>query len=82
FASSERKHQAVSYQNPVTAFRELFDACEHAFASLPLAASDVTTALGIYRVLEEYAQGLKRPDPRRQMLLEWLDSLQADFSGP
>ena len=82
FASSERRHQAVSYENPVVAFREVFDACEHAFKSLPLTSSDVTTALGIYRVLEEYAQGLKRPDPRRQMLLEWLDSLQADFSGP
>jgi len=82
FASSERKHQAISYESPVAAFREVFDACEHAFKSLPLTASDVTAALGIYRVLEEYAQGLKRPDPRRQMLLEWLDSLQADFSSP
>jgi hypothetical protein len=39
-------------------------------------------ALAIYRALEEYGQTLKRPDPRRQMLLEWLDSLLADFSAP
>jgi hypothetical protein len=82
FATSERKHHAVSYENPVVAFREVFEACEHAFANLPTTPSDVTAALGIYRVLEEYAQGLKRQDPRRQMLLEWLDSLQADFSSP
>lgn len=82
FASHERKHQAVSYESPVAVFREVFEACEHAFASLRTSPSDVTAALGIYRVLEEYAQGLERPDPRRQMLLEWLDSLQADFSSP
>jgi len=82
FASPERKHRAVSYEKPVVVFREVFEACEHAFANLPTTPSDVTAALGIYRVLEEYAQGLKRQDPRRQMLLEWLDSLQADFSSP
>jgi hypothetical protein len=82
FASHERGHQALSYEEPVPVFREVFAACEQAFAKLPTTRSDVTVALAIYRGLEEYAQGLKRPDPRRQMLLEWLDSLQADFSSP
>jgi hypothetical protein len=41
----------------------------------------VTVALAIYRTLEEYAKGMKRPDPRRQLLLDWLDSLQAEFPG-
>lgn len=82
FASRERGNRAVSYEDPAPAFRELFTVCEEVFAKLPTTPSDATVALAIYRALEEYAQSLKRPDPRRQMLLEWLDSLQADFSAP
>jgi hypothetical protein len=82
FASHDRAARAISYEEPVPTFREVFAACEQAFAKLPTTPSDATVALAIYRVLEEYAQGMKRPDPRRQMLIEWLDSLQADFSGP
>jgi hypothetical protein len=82
FASHERSHQAVSFQEPAAPFRDVFAACERAFSKLPTTRSeDVTVALAIYRTLEEYAQGMKRPDPRRQMLLEWLDSLQAEFPG-
>jgi len=82
FASHERAHQAVSFQEPLPPFRDLFAACERAFSKLPTTRTeDVTVALAIYRTLEEYAQGMKRPDPRRQMLLDWLDSLQADFAG-
>jgi hypothetical protein len=82
FASKERSHRAVSYEDPVPAFREVFAACEEVFGKLPTTPSDATVALAIYRALEEYGQSLKRPDLRRQMLLEWLDSLQADFSAP
>jgi len=82
FASRERGHQALSFQEPAPTFREVFAACERAFSKLPTTRSeDVTVALAIYRTLEEYAQGMKRPDPRRQMLLDWLDSLQAEFPG-
>ncbi len=82
FASRERGRRALSYEEPVPAFREVFAVCEEVFAKLPTTPSDATVALAIYRALEEYAKTLKRPDPRRQMLLEWLDSLQADFSAP
>lgn len=82
FATHERSHQAVSFQEPASPFRELFGACERAFSKLPTTRSeDVTVALAIYRTLEEYAKGMKRPDPRRQLLLDWLDSLQAEFPG-
>ena len=82
FATHERAHQAVSFQEPGPPFRELFAACERAFSKLPTTRSeDVTVALAIYRSLEEYAKGMKRPDPRRQLLLDWLDSLQAEFPG-
>jgi hypothetical protein len=82
FATRERGQRAVSYEEPVPVFREVFAVCEDVFAKLPTTPSDATVALAIYRALEEYAQSLKRPDPRRRMLLEWLDSLQADFSAP
>jgi hypothetical protein len=82
FATHERAHQAVSFQEPGSPFRELFAACDRAFSKLPTTRSDdVTVALAIYRTLEEYAKAMKRPDPRRQMLLDWLDSLQAEFPG-
>jgi hypothetical protein len=82
FATHDRAHRAVSFQEPVSPFRELFAACERAFSKLPTTRSeDVTVALAIYRTLEEYAKGMKRPDPRRQLLLDWLDSLQAEFPG-
>lgn len=82
FASRERGNRAVAYEEPAPAFREVFTACEEVFTKLPTTPSDATVALAIYRALEEYAQSLKRPDPRRQMLLDWLNSLQADFSAP
>lgn len=82
FATRERGQRAVSYEEPPPTFREVFAVCEEVFAKLPTTPSDATVALAIYRALEEYAQSLKRPDPRRQMLLQWLDSLQADFSAP
>jgi hypothetical protein len=82
FASKERGHRAVSYEDPAPAFHEIFAACDEVFTKLPSTPSDATVALAIYRALEEYGQSLKRSDPRRQMLLEWLDSLQADFSAP
>jgi hypothetical protein len=81
FASRERGHQALSFQEPASPFRDVFAACERALSKLPTTRSDVTEALAIYRTLEEYAQAMKRPDARRQMLIEWLDSLQADFPG-
>jgi hypothetical protein len=82
FASASKGHHSTSYGPPPPAFREIFSACERAFAPLPTTRSDVTTALGIYRTLEEYAQSLTRPDLRRQMLLEWLDALQSDLGSP
>lgn len=82
FASRERAHRAVSYEDPAPVFREVFAVCEEVFGKLPTTPSDAKVALAIYRALEEYAKSLKRPDPRRQVLLEWLDSLQADFSAP
>jgi hypothetical protein len=82
FASASKSHHSTSYGPPPPAFREVFSACERAFAPLPTTRSDVTTALGIYRTLEEYAQSLTRPDLRRQMLLEWLDALQSDLGSP
>jgi len=82
YASRERGHQSLSFQEPASPFRDVFAACERAFSKLPTTRSeDVTVALAIYRTLEEYAQAMKRPDPRRQMLIERLDSLQADFPG-
>lgn len=82
FATHDRAHQAVSFQEPGSPFRELFAACDRVFSKLPTTRSeDVTVALAIYRTLEEYAKGMKRPDPRRQLLLDWLDSLQAEFPG-
>jgi len=82
FASRDRGHQALSFQEPSPPFRDVFAACERAFSRLPTTRSeDASAALAIYRALEEYAQALKRPDPRRQMLLEWLDSLQAELPG-
>jgi hypothetical protein len=82
FASPGERHQAISYEQPSLVFRQLFDACEQAFSALSTTRTDVETALVLYRTLEEYAQSLPRTDLRRQMLLEWLDSLQADFASP
>jgi hypothetical protein len=82
FASPGERHQAVSYERPAPAFRQVFATCEQAFSAVASARSDVATALIVYRTLEEYAQSLPRTDLRRQMLLEWLDSLQADFASP
>lgn len=85
FATRKRRHGSLNYEHDrrdMPAYHAIFSLCERAFASLPLSASDVPTALAVYRTLEDYAKSLPVHDARRELLIEWLDSLQADFASP
>jgi hypothetical protein len=84
-ATEVERHQSLNYEHDkreMPAYHAIFSLCERAFADLPLADSDTPSALAIYRTLEDYAKTLPVHDPRRDLLLEWLDSLQADFVSP
>jgi len=85
FATKKRRHGSLNYehdQSDMPAYHTIFSLCERAFAGLPLSKSDVPTALAVYRTLEDYAKSLPVHDARRELLIEWLDSLQADFASP
>ncbi len=83
--SPARRHHSHRYQareQELPAYQALFSLCERSFAGLPLRQTDLRGAIAIYRTLEDYAKGLPGADPRRALLLEWLDSLQADYASP
>jgi hypothetical protein len=84
-ATKSRRHQSHNFshgERDAAPYHAVFAACDQAFQSLPVRESDAATAVGVYRTLEDYAKTLPAHDPRRGMLLEWIDSQQADFVSP
>lgn len=85
FATRTRRHESQNFaqsEREAPDHHALYALCEETFAGLPSSPSDLQTAIGVYRTLEDYAKTLAPHDPRRDMLIEWLDSLQADFASP
>jgi hypothetical protein len=83
--SPSRRHHSHRYQargQELPAYQAFFSLCERSFASLRLRQTDLRGAIAIYRTLEDYARGLEGDDPRRALLIDWLDSLQADYASP